>query len=321
MSALPNNVELLEECIHDHPEPIADPAYAKDFQIITADPKKNNSLMTANRELLDCITAYGKVMKLQEMAAADKIITEMMRLLETPGMNNSEFTSFWECRDVSFSLYQKGLSAKEKRKFLHDVSAVYLSDRHAMYQAHGYTATSLQVKADSFAHKRTGEQGGAKMRDIFHSLKLSLVGNLGEDDGFLFTDKKGKSAFQAWVKGAKVGFLWSQNHKGKMPDAGIQIGKLFFVVEHKHMKETGGGQDKQIVEISEFVAQQEMVPHVHYVAFLDGILFNQLFSPLATSKLAVQKNAIYAALRANPSNYFVNTWGFKQLMQAAIKAK
>lgn len=148
---MPSNHALLDYSIQN-PEPIYDPAYQKELLVIRESPETLNELMRANRSLLDCITAYGVNRQLGNVAANQQILEKMMQALDTPNINTSEFTSFWECCDVSYSVYRK-LGTAEKRQFLERITQEYLARRHALYQAHGYTFTTLQVKADSFAHK------------------------------------------------------------------------------------------------------------------------------------------------------------------------
>ncbi len=45
-------------------------------------------------------------------------------------------------------------------------------------------------------------------------------------------------------------------------------------MEHKHMKESGGGQDKQMSEIIDFISHKDK--KVSYISFLDGVYFNLL---------------------------------------------
>ena len=100
-----------------------------------------------------------------------------------------------------------------------------------------------------------------------------------------------------------------------MPDFLIKDGDDIFIVEHKHMKEGGGGQDKQINEIISLIGFSENNVKIHYVSFLDGMYFN-LFTNEKHSKngkLSNQLRNIKANLTRNKQNYFVNTAGFKKL--------
>lgn len=97
-----------------------------------------------------------------------------------------------------------------------------------------------------------------------------------------------------------------------MPDAFIKYNNTFIIVEHKKMKSTGGGQDKQITEIIDFIKFGER--GVHYVFYLDGILFNKLINPPRRQKIYRSKLDILSYLENNPYNYFVNEYGFNKLI-------
>lgn len=313
-----SNLELLDYSIQK-PEPIYDPAYQKDHLVIRESPDTLNDLMRANRSLLDYITAYGVNKHVGSSAANEEIITRMVTSLETADINTSEFTSFWECCDVSYSVYRK-LSLSEKRIFLKRITQEYLARRHGLYQAHGYTFTTLQVKADSFAHKRTGTQGAAKAIEIlkakgFAQFRWPAKRDENSSDALLYMliDKIHKKAFRSLLRERSINFAWSRREKGKLPDYALLAKKLTVIIEHKHMKELGGGQDKQILEISRFLQQED--DNVIYVSFLDGILFNRLFALGATGKVLTQQKEIRQALRQYSRSYFVNTAGFERLVR------
>ncbi len=84
-------------------------------------------------------------------------------------------------------------------------------------------------------------------------------------------------------------------------------------MEHKHMKESGGGQDKQMTEIIDFVSYNDN--GVGYISFLDGVYFNLLSDKNITSgKSFIQRSKIYKNLNNNKQNYFINTRGFVKFL-------
>ena len=101
-----------------------------------------------------------------------------------------------------------------------------------------------------------------------------------------------------------------------MPDVLIKYNDVFVVIEHKISKELGGGQDKQMTEIIDFIGYGER--GVRYVSYLDGVLFNELKNPRETNKLYRDKNNIIDNLTNNKYNYFVNDYGFKKLINSII---
>ncbi|HED54026.1 MAG TPA: hypothetical protein ENJ00_07470, partial [Phycisphaerales bacterium] len=137
------------------------------------------------------------------------------------------------------------------------------------------------------------------------------------DGEFAFPDERtARSGFKEFVRRERIRFLWSRDHNGKIPDLIVNLNGIVLIAEHKHIKEGGGGQDKQIVELIEFIRQNESRADIRYMAFLDGIMFNRLMVRHAQGIAEKQRARIYKSLEEYPENYFVNTAGFKSVIQS-----
>ena len=123
--------------------------------------------------------------------------------------------------------------------------------------------------------------------------------------------------FKKILKHYGIKFKWSKNHENKQTDFLFKIGNRIFIMEHKHMKEGGGGQDKQINEVISFISFSENNPKIHYISFLDGIYFNLFANKkyLKKGKILNQLKNIKQSLNRNKQNYFVNSIGFKKLLK------
>ncbi|MFA6585920.1 MAG: hypothetical protein WCS86_02040 [Candidatus Paceibacterota bacterium] len=306
------------------PEPLIDDAYIKSADIIISpNGKKPNKLMINNIELLENISAYKVSKKSGNTKVLNEIISNIRKCLATSNINYSEFSSFWSVADVSYSTYKK-LSEVEQSKFLKYVVEKYLEDRHGMYLEYGYTPTTLQVSKDAKAHKQSGPLGIRKVGIILNTYgfkalkKLDIESFLSQNLIYINTDKTGKKLFKEIIKKCNLNFKWEKKTDGKMPDVLFKKKKDLFIVEHKHMKEGGGGQNKQINEVIDFINYSEKTSFVkvHYVTFLDGQYFNYFADPnfKEKSKIPTQVTNIKNALQKNPDNYFVNTDGFKKLL-------
>ena len=128
----------------------------------------------------------------------------------------------------------------------------------------------------------------------------------------MLPDKGDKKLFKKICEGRGIKFIWSTAKTGKMPDCYIQKASKSYIVEHKHKKGGGGGQNSQIVEIVDFIKYSD--ENVSYVAFLDGILFNELADASGENKMSTAKKDIINCLNTNKNNYFVNTAGFSKLV-------
>lgn len=315
----PTNLEIFDACL-EHPEPLIDPFYCLDELIISSSAERTpTSLMVNNAELRDRITAASVALSDGDENAYLAQINRIQPLLETKNINFSEFTSFFPALDVSYSIYCK-LSKTQKAEFLAKAVRIYIEKRHLTYMSHGYCATTLQVRKDFEKHKTGGSAANRKVEllllehgytpfrgSIFSAARKSYV--LGDEANLA---ERIQTELRALFG---LEFLWRNEHQDKNID-------LYFVDPHgkiricefKHMKESGGGQDKQVAELISLIRHAESHPLLGYIAFLDGIYFNAFRNP-AAAKTREQVRQIRHHLQQNPSNYFVNTFGLRALLE------
>ena len=315
-----DNIKLFELSI-ENKELYIDKYYVKDSKpIITEDLKKPNKLMSANFEILDNISAYKIAVESKNEEMQKTTLKNIISSLSVSGINFSEFASYWAVKDVSHSIYKGTLKTEElKLEFLKNIIPEFIKDRHLLYKIHGYSFSTLQAVSDSKAHKKNGASANKKFTDIFFSFGFKHFEsndiNLFDKSSkiFIFPDKKDKSMFKKILEHYDIKFDWSKNHEGKETDSLFKVGNEIFIMEHKHMKESGGGQDKQMSEIINFISYQDK--GVHYVSFLDGIYFNLLADKnIRSGKSYTQRMNIFDNLKNNKQNYFVNTNGFIELL-------
>jgi len=139
--------------------------------------------------------------------------------------------------------------------------------------------------------------------------------------GYFLPDKGDKSLFTNFCKELKVKYKFGTEHQGKEPDIVLKINDHFFIIEAKHIKESGGAQDKQIVEIIEFIKYSETNRKIHYLSFVDGVYFNNFVWNDKDSKISRQRKDIEEYLKTNKNNFFVNTLGFITLLNDLLKRK
>jgi len=316
-----NNIKLLEFCFKNK-ENYIDNYYVKNSDpIITNNPKKLNKLMKANSDILDNISAYKIAIESKNIEMQKTALENIIKALKTTGINNSEFSSYWALKDMSYSSYKSFSSTPFIQiEFLKSVIPEFIKNRHLLYKLHGYSFSSIQAIKDSKAHKGSGNLGNKKVSDIFNSFNFShfTENNLDEfiktDKVYIYPDKTEKKLFKEIIKYYNINFKWSKNHENKQTDFLFKINSKIFIMEHKHMKESGGGQDKQMSEIIDFISYNDN--NVSYVSFLDGIYFNLLANKsIKLSKTQSQRESIYNNLKSNKQNYFVNTKGFVELLK------
>lgn len=317
-----DNIKLFEFSLKN-PEPIIDEFYLKNGDLIIAeDSKEKTDLMKRNSDLLESISAYSFAKKNKNQATAQKAIEAIVEIIKSKNINYSEFVSFWPVVDISYSLFNK-MSDNEKKRILKIIVEKYIELRHNLYSTYGYTPTTLQVSKDAKAHKESGSLGINKVSKILDSFGFNRANSETVEDftqgdkKYIETDKKGKKLFKELLTYYKMKFSWGAEKEEKMPDLLIRHKDHIFIVEHKHMKEGGGGQNKQISEIISLIGFIENNKKIHFVSFLDGTYFDLFTNKrnLSKGKTLSQINGIRDNLKIHKQNYFVNTAGFKELLK------
>lgn len=318
-----DNLKLFEFSLNN-PEPIIDDFYLKNGNLIISQAAKSpTEVMTKNSDLLESISAYNFARRNKNKTTAKKAIETILKIVKSKNINYSEFVSFWPVVDISHSIFAK-MSGGEQMEIIKNIVEKYIELRHNLYSIYGYTPTTLQVGKDAKAHKASGNLGIYKVSKIlaqsgFKKANAETIESFISqgDKKYIEADRKGKKLFKRLLSHYKIKFLWSKNKEQKMPDFLVRRGGDIFIIEHKHMKEGGGGQDKQMNEVISFVSFSENDPNFHYVSFLDGIYFNLLANKkyLNKGKIVSQLHNIRRNLKRRKQNYFVNTAGFKKLLK------
>lgn len=308
-------------------EKLIDPNYhiIVDRNVIPKSSKDFNNLTLSNNKVIKYITSIDTLLNDLNKNIDDIEVENLLKLiiqeLNTKGMNYSAFCQYFNVHNINYSIFSK-LSQEEKIDILKFIIKPYINTRHTTYLSHGYSNIVLQVMSDNYSHKRKGTYGTNKIVDI---LKLHHIPDLAKEKKpnfnkpsfFLLSDKNGKNLFKWFAK--LHGISLSENNRvtEKFPDALIKINNEYFIVEQKNMKENGGGQDKQASEITSFIYKKPEFENLHYVTYIDGMYFNQIDSS-AHAKTLQHYNDIINALSLNTNNYFVNSYGFEELIKITI---
>ena len=311
-----NNIELFNECL-DNPVNNIDP-YNREILNKVVIPLENDvpcELLTRNTKLIELISQYNNYNVRGDKSHNFEIIKELDECLRYDGMNLCPFSQYLMVHDVNYDMYLNSLEPKDKEYILD----CYIKDRHQAYLNRDYSEIIFQVLADNYSHKRKGKLGVKKITKIcedFGFRKITNKEQICNDKYYILPDSDGKNLFKLILQKYNIEFDFEKSHQGKMPDVLIKYNDVFVVIEHKISKELGGGQDKQMTEIIDFIGYGER--GVRYVSYLDGVLFNELKNPRETNKLYRDKNNIIDNLTNNKYNYFVNDYGFKKLINSII---
>lgn len=304
----------------NHPEELFDPFYTKGVLVIPEDNTEDNQLTANNNKLIECISAF-KVLISKNYTDKDKpiidIVNEIVYILSTTqNINYSAFSQFFMVYNSTYSFF-KSLAIDEKFTYIYEMLLRYCEERHGLYLSHGYSNSILQVMSDNYSHKRNGKTSIEKILSILRPYNLRRIATIAETDTtnwYFLPDKGDRYLFEQLIKKYNLEMRSRENEQNKLPDLVFNCNGKFYICELKTMKGSGGGQNKQIVEVINFIRYSEANDKCHYLTFLDGDYSNMLFTS-NMPKVVYQRQDISNALHQNERNYFVNTAGFKKLVQ------
>lgn len=304
-----------------NPEPFFDEAYMREEVII-----EDTEYLKAVQRLRDLITTYCTMKHEQQSTLlnhpgvehfTDWIISQIDRVLRNhKNIQYTEFVAFWKCADFSFSVF-KDLSEEARIKQLRQILDEYCVRRRVLYEQLGYTPVIHQALRDSAASRSQGSSAIEKITRILAEVIGSEPELANQAIEFqqkqvcvFLPDKAGASNITNLSK--HLGFRSSPSKK---PDMIVRFGNRVFILEAKHLKESGGSQDKQVEELREFIKRKppsRSAYQVHFVSFLDGTYFNRFVQKESA------KQEMENILKTNPHNFFINTTGLRALVQDAF---
>jgi len=296
-----------------NPEPIIDEYYTFNKLIV-----QNQNLIQKVERLRELITTYCVLLEIDKQALG-KILDEIYMIALHKNIQYTEFIAFWKTLDLSYSSFGR-LPEQERKLMLHKILEEYCEKRKKLYDELGYSNIVVQALYDSGVSRKKGKAGTQKITNlILQKLKSSQIFRTIDELrnqilGYFLPDQN-KFLFDKFIANYNIEYRFSQTYQGKLPDVVLKVMDHFFIIEAKHINETGGSQDKQIAELIRFINQREPSKNIHYVAFLDGLYFNYFVNPPQESKVYQQKEAIENCLKRNQNNFFVNTEGFVNLLK------
>lgn len=301
----------------ENPEPVGDDYYIFDEIII-----KDDELIKKIERLRELIISFCVIYE-NNRESAERILDEMYNIIiSIEKIQYTEFIAFWKALDISYSVF---MELQNQKYILTEILKEYCKRRRKVYDRLGYSNITVQALYDSGSSRKKGTAGIAKVLDL--AIKILGINKAehfesieeinSKNRGYFCPDKGDKLLFKEFCDDFEVEYKFGQLHQGKRPDIIIKLQNHFFIIEAKHIKESGGAQDKQIVEAIEFIKNSEKSNLIHYISFMDGIYFNQFIwvQYEKSNKISKQKRDIETYLQENKNNYFVNTVGLKELFK------
>lgn len=282
-----------------HLDDFPDPYYINDVIII--DPIKNRDFLNKVQELRDLITTYCCLVENSIEKSIEEVLCKINEILvNVNNINYTEFVAYWKSLDTQFGTF---LEIPDNKALLKRLLDKYCERRRKLYEEYGYTNVSIQALYDSGSSRSKGQKFKNKIKDIVKEiLKIEVI----------FIEKRNWEEIR---KKLNLNYNFGRTHQNKIPDFYILYKNHHIIGEAKHIHNKGGAQDKQIGELIDFIKQSEENKQIHYLSFLDGLYLHYFTQNTLSDKLKKQKEDIEEALKNNPQNFFVNTKGFKKLLQ------
>ncbi len=307
-----------------NPEPLIDPVYAKRTLVISRNAEETSALIEKNNELLGYISSFSELRAQGANEGNEEVVglvdTVINLLDKTSNINYSPFCQFFMVYNCTYNEYKK-YKPEIKKEFIYEMLDRYCRERHNMYTSHGYTDIVLQVMCDNYSHKRNSKSTIDKVLAILSRCELEKITNINQLDGdnYYFLPDKGNTAlFNQFLEQYNLKMESRNIEQNKCPDIVFKINGHTYICELKTMKGSGGGQNKQMVELINFVNYSEESEKFHYLAFMDGSYPNKLLDDTYNcrkNKIAKQYSDLVNALQNNASNYFMNTAGIKKFIE------
>lgn len=312
-----SNKQLLKYCL-DNPSSLLDDNFRVDRElvIIPRTSYEENSLTIASKKLIELFTTMSTLNKEKDYSKDEMLTKKILEILKTTeNIHFFPFNFYCQTQGVTRDNFLR-LSFNEQVQFMRD----YINDRHDMYIEHGYTNAILQTTCDSYAHKRNGDTGTRKIRIQAENHGIQHV-DYGQENYYLNPDKGDASKFKSILNAAGIKYPYYRKHNSKMPDLFMKINNNYVIVEHKHMNTSGGHQNSVIVDIMDFINEED--ENVYYVSYVDGIVFQEYFgleyNKNGDNKYDLTNDNINNIFESKERSYILNTAGFDLLIDELLK--
>jgi len=279
--------------------------------------------------------------KISEYIERSKELQELLTTIKVLGENNdknlesyfyklqekmdklstkTEFGGFINACDCN----QESIFKKENLEILKLIVNLYLEKRSICNTT---PKEWIQCLIDKGSSRKKGGSGERKILDLGKKEGFLIVKNWEE----FKTNKKvickfSKGRFD--IKGIKkeLNIDLEFNNQNKMLDVIIKNNNKYIFIEAKHMSLSGGGQNKQILELISILRKKNKNKDVMYGCFFDGMHSNELLNisekeiknpALITGqdKVVAQKTDLIESLKENKNSFWFNTAGIKYFLK------
>mgnify|MGYP001604008348 CR=1 FL=1 len=302
-----NNIKLLEYC-RKNPEKFLD----SNYMFVKKD--KNLKLYVKQTKIIKHkLIAIKETLNKKKSKEIINQLLEELRFELKKHANYSEFGAFINACDSKID------EVYNDKVLLREITLLYLKERDINDIV---PSEWIQALIDKGSSRKKGHAGENKLINILQNSGFTKVKK--------FVDFKNNS--KCVVKFSKSGDFSNRNIKknfnidigkdtqNKTLDLIIKSNNHIYLLEAKHLNTGGGGQNKQVLELTKVIKNELNSKKYHFIAFLDGIYSNLLLNAgkniddtTEKNKIETQYFDIVKTLKENKNNYWINTAGFKKL--------
>lgn len=249
----------------------------------------------------------------------DYTIKELHKIITRRYGDKNELASFIPACDASLVIVKNDIG------IFKEIVELFLKCR----KFKGDSETYIQAQFDKSSQKSINDLGSDKIIKIAIDNGYKKVKNIRELLQYDF-------AITKYTKEIKNQIIpdYDFGSQNKDLDIIIKKGKMFYFLEAKHIKESGGAQDKQIKELIGLISQSKLPRNIGIIAFMDGIYSNTLLDidndhiinntakinkcaklDNKETKIAMQRFEIVDSLHKNENNYWLNTGSLVEFLK------
>jgi hypothetical protein len=243
----------------------------------------------------------------------DFLQNELLDMITSDFGSKTEFGCFINACDSTVG------TLKSSKEVFSDIIDLYFENRDF---DENVSEIWTQALIDKGSQRSMGTAGENKLIEIAENFGF----NYARDYETFFTNDFSISKYSEGLKN-KINSDLNFGSQNKKLDIIIKAKKRYFFLEAKHIKDSGGAQDKQIKELIGLF-KYSMPENQFVVSFLDGVYSNTLLDisePVISnptllninnqSKIITQKFEIITSLIENPNAIWINTKGYEFLLK------
>ncbi|MGZ9432193.1 hypothetical protein [Mycoplasma sp. 613B] len=267
-------------------------------------------------EYLKINKQISKTLKNIKTFKSQKYYQELLSLVNDYYGTKNEFNCFLAACDIS---------AKNKELNINSIKIIvdmYLKKRNVEQTQDRHFVQALIDKGSQRAVSNKAEKKLIYYLNKFSYTQSNNIKEFLDSNNLKTWIKFSKKYFTIDLLNQNLGYTIDFGGQGKMLDLAFKFKEKIFVLEAKHLKDSGGAQDKQMRELIYNISVDNPHENLYIISFLDGTYSNMLLDEFLTkleeqkdTKIINQIKEIVQILKTNKRSYWLNTSGFIKFLE------